>query len=122
ETPQQNLQQKQRIFFAGDTGYSDDFKAIGQRFGYMDLSLIPIGAYEPRWFMKEMHVNPDEAVQIHRDVNSRRSIAMHWGSFPLTDEPLDKPPRALEIAKRRYQISQDEFTTVAHGEIVSFAE
>ena len=66
-----------RFFFAGDTGYSNDFKDIGERFPQMDLSLIPIGAYAPRWFMKDMHCNPQEAVQIHLDVNSQKSIGMH---------------------------------------------
>ena len=84
----------------------------------MDLSLIPIGAYSPRWFMKEVHVNPDEAVKIHLDVKSKLSIGMHWGSFILTDEPMDEPPRKLERAKSNYSISNDEFITVNHGEIV----
>ena len=70
-----------RLFFAGDTGYSKDFKDIGKRFPQMDVSLIPIGAYAPRWFMKDMHCHPEEAVQIHLDVNSQKSIGMHWGTF-----------------------------------------
>ena len=67
------------MFFAGDTGYSQDFIDIGERFGSMDICLIPIGAYAPRWFMQDMHVNPDEAVQTHQDVQSRFSLGMHWG-------------------------------------------
>lgn len=108
-----------RFFFAGDTGYSKDFQAIGKRFGNMDVSLIPIGAYEPRWFMKEVHVNPDEAVQIHLDVKSKFSIAMHWGSFPLTDEPLEEPPLQLAQAKIKFKVPDQEFITLNHGEIVS---
>ena len=69
--------------FCGDTGYSNDFKEIGKRFPPMDLSLIPIGAYAPRWFMKDMHCNPEEAVQIHLDVKSQKSIGMHWGTFMI---------------------------------------
>ena len=72
---------QQKLFFAGDTGYSKDFEEIGKRYGPMDLSLIPIGAYAPRWFMQDMHVNPEEAVKIHLDVKSRQSIWMHWGTF-----------------------------------------
>ena len=107
-----------KVFFAGDTGYSDDFKNINKQFGAMDLSFIPIGAYAPRWFMKEVHVNPDEAVRIHLDVKSKRSIGMHWGSFVLTDEPMDEPPKNLEEAKAKYSLSHDEFISVAHGEII----
>ena len=87
---------EQKIFFAGDTGYSKDFVEIGKRYGPMDLSLIPIGAYAPRWFMKDMHVNPEEAVKIHLDVESRQSIGMHWGTFlNLTEEPLLELPQRL---------------------------
>jgi hypothetical protein len=85
-----------RFFFAGDTGYSRDFKDIGARLGYIDLAALPIGAYDPRWFMQIMHVNPEEAVQIHQDLRARHSVAMHWGTFILTDEPLDEPPHRLD--------------------------
>src|SRR4051812_40291231 len=76
-------------YYAGDTGYCTIFREIGERLGPMDLSLIPIGAYAPRWFMQPVHVDPQEAVQIHRDVCSRLSVACHWGTFCLTDEPMD---------------------------------
>jgi N-acyl-phosphatidylethanolamine-hydrolysing phospholipase D len=105
-----------RFFFAGDTGYSADFKLIGQELGPMDLAAIPIGAYEPRWFMRPMHVNPEEAVKIHQDVRSRRSVAIHWGTFELTDEPLDEPPRRLRQALTRAGISAEEFFVMQHGE------
>lgn len=113
-----NRSDSKTFFFAGDTGYSKDFKEIGDRFGPIDVSLLPIGAYAPRWFMQEVHVNPEEAVKIHLDVKSKLSIAMHWGSFPLTDEPLEEPPLQLEHAKRRYSVPQSEFITVTHGEII----
>ena len=104
------------LYFAGDTGISKDFADIGARFGAIDFSLIPVGAYEPRWFMKDQHVNPEEAVQIHRDVKSKWSLGIHWGTFELTDEPLDQPigdlPKALEKAK----ISRDDFVLFKHGE------
>ena len=110
-----------RLFFAGDTGYSDDFKDIGKRFGQMDLSLIPIGAYAPRWFMKDMHCNPEEAVQIHLDVNSKQSIGMHWGTFlDLTDEPLDEPPVILGKVLKEKNLQNESFATMKHGETRKF--
>lgn len=110
-----------RLFFAGDTGYSKDFQDIGNRFGRMDLSLIPIGAYAPRWFMKDMHCNPQEAVQIHLDVRSIKSIGMHWGTFlNLTDEPLEEPPTLLRKALNNKGLRGDSFVTMQHGETLSF--
>ena len=106
-----------RIYFAGDTGYSKDFADIGERFAPVDLALIPIGAYEPRWFMRAMHINPEEAVQIHRDVGARQSVAMHWGTFRLTEEPLDEPPRHLAQALARAKIAPARFWTLQHGEM-----
>jgi L-ascorbate metabolism protein UlaG (beta-lactamase superfamily) len=87
------------VYFAGDSGYRQGlFPEIGRRLGAPDLSLIPIGAYEPRWFMKDAHMNPAEAVRVHREVGSRRSVAMHWGTFQLTDEGRDDPVRDLKAA------------------------
>jgi len=105
-----------RFFFAGDTGYSPDFKDIGERLGFVDLAAIPIGAYEPRWFMKVMHVNPEEAVKIHQDLRARHSVAMHWGTFILTDEPLDEPPHRLAAARRAAGVSPETFFVMKHGE------
>ena len=87
-------------YFVGDSGYAESlFAEIGRRCGPPDLSMIPIGAYEPRWFMRDAHMNPEEAVRVHRDVGSRRSVAMHWGTFQLTDEARDEPVRALREAR-----------------------
>lgn len=105
-----------KIYFAGDSGYSKDFADIGARFAPFDLSLIPIGAYEPRWFMRAMHVNPEEAVRIHLDVGSRLSVAMHWGTFRLTEEPLDEPPRALARALADAGVEASRFWILQHGE------
>jgi N-acyl-phosphatidylethanolamine-hydrolysing phospholipase D len=105
-----------RVYFAGDTGYSKDFADIGARFAPVDLALIPIGAYAPRWFMRAMHVNPEEAVRIHRDVGARRSVAMHWGTFRLTEEPLDDPPQQLARALAAARIAPDRFCVFRHGE------
>lgn len=104
------------FYFAGDTGYSRDFLDIGERFGGFDLAAIPVGAYSPRWFMKDQHVDPDEAVRIHLDVRARQSIGIHWGSFELTDEPLDAPIDELAKARRRYNVSEEAFTLLRHGE------
>jgi N-acyl-phosphatidylethanolamine-hydrolysing phospholipase D len=87
------------FWFCGDTGYNPvQFKEIGERFGGFDLAMIPIGAYDPRWFMKDAHVNPEEAVKIHAEVRSNFTLAHHWGNFRLTAEPLDEPPRRLAEA------------------------
>jgi L-ascorbate metabolism protein UlaG (beta-lactamase superfamily) len=87
------------VYFVGDSGYEDGlFADIRRRCGAPDLALIPIGAYEPRWFMKDAHMNPAEAVRVHREVGSRHSLAMHWGTFQLTDEAREEPVRALEAA------------------------
>lgn len=105
-----------RLYFAGDTGYGPDFADIGSVFGGFDLSLIPIGAYEPQWFMKAVHVNPEDAVRIHRDVRSRASVGMHWGTFILTDEPVDEPPHRLARALADQGVDPQSFTVMRHGE------
>lgn len=105
-----------RLFFAGDTGYGKDFADIGDVFGGFDLSLIPIGAYEPQWFMRAVHVNPEDAVRIHRDVKSKLSIGMHWGTFILTDEPVDEPPQRLARALVEQGVDPHTFFVMRHGE------
>ncbi len=106
------------VFFAGDTGYSRDFARIGARFGGFDLALIPVGAYEPRWFMKAQHVNPDEAVLVHLDIKARRTVGIHWGTFELTDEALDQPILDLAKAIKRYELKPDEFVLLQHGQTI----
>lgn len=108
------------VFFAGDTGYSKDFADIHQRFDHFDLALLPIGAYAPRWFMRKQHVDPAEAVKIHRDLHARQSIAIHWGTFELTDEPLDAPPIALAAERQKAGMAPAEFTVLRHGELRRF--
>jgi L-ascorbate metabolism protein UlaG (beta-lactamase superfamily) len=109
-----------RIYFGGDTGYADHFKQTRQKLGPMDLSLLPIGAYGPRDFMKYAHVNPEEAVQAHMDLESKLSIGMHYGTFQLTSEEYDAPLKELEIAKSKYGIATDQFLTPAFGEVLKF--
>jgi len=105
------------FYFAGDTGYSMDFSDVGRRFGGFDLAAIPIGAYEPRWFMHVMHVNPEESVRIHRDVKSRASLGIHWGTFDdLTDESLYEPPKVLAAEARKAGLAEGEFFVLKHGE------
>lgn len=104
------------IYFAGDSGYSPQFAEIGRRFPAIDVALIPIGAYEPRWFMTPMHMNPDEAVRAHLDVRPRLSIGMHFGTFQLTDEGIDEPLRALERARVDHGVAPGAFRVLAFGE------
>jgi N-acyl-phosphatidylethanolamine-hydrolysing phospholipase D len=110
------------VFFAGDTAYSRDFAAIRQHFAArqqgrgFDMALIPLGAYEPRWFMKDQHVDPAEAVRIHLDLGARRSIGVHWGTFSLSDESLDEPPRALARARRDLNVPDTTFFVLAIGQ------
>jgi N-acyl-phosphatidylethanolamine-hydrolysing phospholipase D len=106
-----------RFCFVGDTGYSRFlFRQIGRRYGPFDLAAIPIGAYEPRWFMAKYHVNPEEAVMIHREIGAKKSVAIHWGTFILTDEPLDEPPVRLAAARRKNGLAEDAFVVLRHGE------
>lgn len=111
-----------RCFFAGDTGYEEDlFKDIGAVFPHIDVALLPIGAYDPRALMFSMHVNPEEAVQMHLDLAPRRSVGMHWGSFQLTDEPMSEPPDRLRHACAQRGVSSDDFVVMQHGDVLTFA-
>ena len=112
--------EEKRFWFAGDTGYFSKFKDIGVKYGPFDLSAIPIGAYDPRWVMKPMHVNPDEAVQIHLDVNSKMTIGIHWGTFILTDEPIEEPRKKLRESIINRELTEKEFITMNHGQILVF--
>lgn len=104
------------IYFAGDSGYAPFFVDIGHRLGPMRLSLLPIGSYQPRWFMAPMHLNPEEAVRVHLDVRSELSIGMHWGTFRLSDEPMAEPPIALRHQLARRHESAAAFRTLQIGE------
>jgi L-ascorbate metabolism protein UlaG (beta-lactamase superfamily) len=107
-----------RIFFAGDTAYAPFFRDIRQRLGPIDLALLPIGAYEPRWFMQAVHMNPAEAVQAHLDLEASESVGMHFGTFQMTTEGIDEPLRALEDACRARNIARSRFRTLGFGESV----
>ncbi|MDE2149507.1 MAG: MBL fold metallo-hydrolase [Gammaproteobacteria bacterium] len=105
-----------RTFFAGDTGYSPDFADIAGRLGSMDLALLPIGAYAPQPVMGAMHVDPEAAVQIHLDLGARQSVAMHWGTFRLSEEPLDEPPQRLARALAERGVPAGTFQVLRHGQ------
>ncbi|GAQ81915.1 N-acyl-phosphatidylethanolamine-hydrolyzing phospholipase D [Klebsormidium nitens] len=134
---------KRRVWFGGDTGYrsvpkertttSDPphvqneglpvcpaFAEIGERYGPFDVALIPIGAYGPRWFMSAVHCSPEDAVAVHVDVKSKQSVAMHWGTFSLTDEPLLEPPVRLSKELQRLRIEPESFIALRHGETRQF--
>lgn len=107
-----------RIYFAGDTAYSRVFGEVRERFGPIDLALLPIGAYEPRWFMAAVHMNPEEAVRAHLDLGAARSIGMHFGTFQLTAESIDEPVPALDEARRAKGVPEGAFLAPAFGESV----
>jgi N-acyl-phosphatidylethanolamine-hydrolysing phospholipase D len=132
-----------RMYFAGDTGITSipsgvtlaeeisspekfpmcpAFEQIGKKYGPFDLGCIPIGAYNPRELMSPVHLNPNDAVQVHKFVRSKQSIAMHWGTFTLTDEPILEPPQLLSEALSRNNLNPSEFITLKHGETRSFPE
>jgi L-ascorbate metabolism protein UlaG (beta-lactamase superfamily) len=105
-----------RIYHSGDTAYFDGFTAIGRRCGPIDAALLPIGAYDPPWFMEKQHMNPEQAVQAFVDLGARRFVAMHWGTFKLTDEPLDEPPRRLRAEWARRGLFDSALHIPAIGE------
>jgi L-ascorbate metabolism protein UlaG (beta-lactamase superfamily) len=105
-----------RIYFGGDTGYSSHFADIRGRLGSPDIAMLGIGAYEPRWFMQPVHMNPAEAIRAHRDLGSRHSIGMHFGTFQLTLEAIDQPRIDLERARAESGVAASEFITLNEGE------
>jgi len=107
-----------RIYFAGDTAYAPFFTDIRHRLGPIDLALLPIGAYEPRWFMKAVHMNPAEAVQAHLDLQATASVGMHFGTFQMTTEGIDEPLHALKQAREAHGVSDALFRTIGFGEAV----
>ena len=108
-----------KFWFAGDTGYNNiQFKKIGTEYGPFDLAAIPIGAYEPRWFMKNFHINPAEAVKIHIDIQSKNSIGIHFGTFILTTEPIDDPIKQLNSEILKNNLNPLEFVAPILGQII----
>ncbi len=109
-------------YFAGDSGYGPHYRETRDRLAsrerngaLFDLALMPIGAYEPRRIMKEHHMNPEEAVVAHGEIGAQRSIAIHWGCFQLTDEPLDEPPARLTGARTNAGLAESDFVALPVG-------
>jgi L-ascorbate metabolism protein UlaG (beta-lactamase superfamily) len=103
------------VYHSGDTGYFGGFAAIGHVFPHVDLAVLPIGAWEPRWFMQTQHMNPDDTVRALQDLGASSLLAMHWGTFDLTDEPLDEGPRALRTALKEHSVAPERAHVLAHG-------
>jgi N-acyl-phosphatidylethanolamine-hydrolysing phospholipase D len=115
--------QGKRALFAGDTAYHDQFGQVGERCGPFDFVMIPIGAYDPRWFMHVVHVDPEEAVQIYQDLAAPHAgkplplmLAIHWGTFRLTDEAMDEPPRRTAERWRAAGLADDRLWIARFGE------
>jgi N-acyl-phosphatidylethanolamine-hydrolysing phospholipase D len=112
---------ERKFYFVGDTGYNPvDFQAIGDRFAPIDLSLIPIGTYVPSAIMSTVHVNPREAVKIHAEVGSRFSVGIHWQTFRLSEEPLDRPPYDLFLAMQEQKIPFEQFLPIPIGTYINW--
>jgi L-ascorbate metabolism protein UlaG (beta-lactamase superfamily) len=110
-----------RFLYTGDTGYSNDFRAIRNRLGAVDLLAVPVGAYQPRDFMAPQHIDPDEAVQILLDVEAANAIGVHWGTFELSQEPFDRPPSDVRTALDKRRLDAQRLLMLRHGETRRFA-
>jgi N-acyl-phosphatidylethanolamine-hydrolysing phospholipase D len=105
-----------RYYFAGDTGYFHGFAEYGRRFEGIDVAMLPIGAYEPRWFMGWQHMDPAQAYQAFTDLRARYLLPMHWGTFDLTDEPVDEAPRELARVVEEQEADPEAVKLLAVGE------
>jgi len=108
------------VYFCGDSGYCPVFREIRARVGAPEIALLPIGAYEPRWFMKPAHMNPEEAVQTFLDLGAGEFVAMHWGTFRLTDEPMLEPPTRTRAAWQSARLPEDRLHIPRHGQTLVF--
>ncbi|NKC33925.1 MBL fold metallo-hydrolase [Roseomonas sp. BU-1] len=107
------------VYFAGDSGWCPHFAEVGRRFGRIDLALLPIGAYAPRWFMQTQHMDPEEAVRAHLACGARASLGMHFGTFAgLTDEAMEEPATRLAEARTRHGVTPEAFRVPGFGETV----
>ncbi|AEH85506.1 MULTISPECIES: MBL fold metallo-hydrolase [Mesorhizobium] len=108
-----------KTYFAGDTGFHDgiNYRLMAGKHGGFRFAILPIGAYEPRWFMASQHQNPEEAVQGMKLCNAAFAAGCHWGTFQLTDEPIDEPVRKLAEALAAEQLSPERFRALRPGEV-----
>jgi L-ascorbate metabolism protein UlaG (beta-lactamase superfamily) len=108
-----------RIYFVADSAYGDGqhFRETRQRYGPFRLAILPIGAYEPRWFMRDQHMNPAESVQAFIDCGAELAFGHHYGTFQLTDEPIDAPLIALAEALKAAGIAPEQFRTLRPGQV-----
>ncbi len=112
-----------RLYFGGDSAYHPEYHRIGERHGPFDVALLPIGAYEPRWFMRGVHMSAEEGVRAyldlcasHESAGQTAMVPMHWGTFKLTDEPMDEPPRRARAAWEASGLPWNAYWELAHGE------
>jgi N-acyl-phosphatidylethanolamine-hydrolysing phospholipase D len=105
-----------KVYYAGDSIYFQGFAEYGEKFGPIDAALLPIAAYEPRWFMSRYHMNPEEAVKSFLDLRADYLIPQQWGVFDLTDEPMDAPPKDFREAARKARLPEDRTPLILHGE------
>lgn len=110
------------LFFAGDTGYGEIFKTIAQKYSPMRVSLLPIGAFKPEWFMSPIHISPKQAVQIHQEVSSQLSIASHYGTFPLADDGFTDPANELQAALAQQKIDPAQFVLLPEGQFIDIVK
>jgi N-acyl-phosphatidylethanolamine-hydrolysing phospholipase D len=103
-------------YHSGDTGFFEDFQEIGQRCGPVDWAMLPIGAYEPRWFMEPQHMNPQDAVRAFELLKARVFVAMHWGTFRLTDEHPGEPPRVTRNLWKEKGLPEERLWLMDIGE------
>lgn len=106
------------IYFAGDTGYAPFFTDIRERLGCPHMALLPIGAYAPRWFMRDAHMDPADAVRCHLELGAHRSLGIHFGTWQLTDEGIDSPIQDLAIARDVNGVSKDAFEAANFGQTI----
>jgi len=109
-----------KFYFAGDTGYFFGFKLIGDAFGPFDITCLPIGAYEPAEMMRPVHTNPEEAVKAYLDLKGKIFCAMHWGTFTVSAESCDDPPKRLLSYVRELKLDEENFKVLKHGETIEW--
>lgn len=112
---------QKRLWFAGDTGYNAiQFKQIRERLGAVDLALVPVGAYQPAWFMQPQHTSPADALQLHQDLQAKQSVVMHFATYQLAAEGLQETFNDIEAARTEQQVSADIFRVIPIGSAITF--